>query len=309
MTTASCSDRDFIALIEKVGVAGTAKALGVGERNVARRRRKLEGVIHRTINVDPAKRVSFDKPQWIELSVTNGEVLVGSDAHVWFEEPTTAWRAFTRFAKERKPAAIILNGDIIDGASISRHPPINWERRPELVEEIKAAQLLLRELEDLPSRLIWPIGNHDCRLETRLATVAPEFANLHGVHLKDHFPAWEPCYSANINGNVVVKHSWKGGDHAIWNNVIRAGVSMVTGHLHSGYVRSFRDYNGVRWAVDTGMLADPYGPQFMYSQDNPRNWMSGFALLTFREGRLLRPEMVDVVDHNLVSFRGEVVEV
>ena len=58
------------------------------------------------------------------------------------------------------------------------------------------------------------------------------------------------------------------------------------------------------------MLADPNGPQFMdYTEDNPKNWRSGFALLTIVKGRLLWPELVSVWDAKHVCFRGELVKV
>ena len=41
----------------------------------------------------------------------------------------------------------------------------------------------------------------------------------------------------------------------------------------------------------------------------PSNWRSGFAVLTFRDGRLLWPELVARVDEEHVQFRGEVIEV
>jgi hypothetical protein len=75
-------------------------------------------------------------------------------------------------------------------------------------------------------------------------------------------------------------------------------------------VTAFSDYNGTRWGVDTGTLAEPYGNQFVdYTEDNPVNWSSGFVVLTFRKWRLLWPEVLHVLDENSVSFRGEVVRV
>lgn len=147
------------------------------------------------------------------------------------------------------------------------------------------------------------------RFTQRLATVAPEFAKVHGIHLKDHFPEWKPAFAAWVNSNVVIKHRYKGGIHAAHNNTVNAGLTVVTGHLHSLKVTPFRDYNGTRWGVDTGTLADPYGPQFHYSELNPLNHESGFVVLTFKEGRLLQPELARVCGDGLIDFRGEVVSV
>ena len=41
----------------------------------------------------------------------------------------------------------------------------------------------------------------------------------------------------------------------------------------------------------------PHGDQFIdYREDNPVDWRSGFAILTFYKGMLLMPELVQVLD-------------
>jgi hypothetical protein len=85
---------------------------------------------------------------------------------------------------------------------------------------------------------------------------------------------------------------------------------MVTGHLHSLKVTPYTDYNGIRYGVDTGTLADIYGPQFEnYLEQNPINWRSGFAVLTFKNGVLLMPELAMVHTKDTIQFRGEVINV
>jgi hypothetical protein len=154
------------------------------------------------------------------------------------------------------------------------------------------------------------MGNHDSRFSTRLATVAPEFARVHGTHLKDHFPAWRPAWSTWINGNVVVKHRFKGGMHAPHNNTVAAGLSMVTNHLHSAKVIPYTDYNGTRYGVDSGCMADPDSFAFVnYTEDNPKNWREALCVLTFKDGRLMQPELIMKWDVNSVEFRGAVIGV
>ena len=64
-------------------------------------------------------------------------------------------------------------------------------------------------------------------------------------------------------------------------------------------------YGGTIYGVDTGMLADPWGPQFFYLEQGPRNWRAGFAVLTFNNGILMPPELCQVVAENKVFFRGK----
>src|SRR5262249_55262183 len=108
-------------------------------------------------------------------------------------------------------------------------------------------------------------------------------------------------------GRVRIMHRWKGGDYATRNNVIKSGSTVVTGHLHSAHVDPWTDDNGTRWGVDTGCATHPFGAQFNYMEDQPRNWRQGFAVLTFHKGRLLQPELVLAFDDNHVEFRGEVI--
>lgn len=317
---AKCSDADFIRLFEKYGPQETASRLGVTKRAVFFRRSTLEGNYKRQItspagpadvhkltrhNVEHAARLHFD--------CLDGVVLVGSDAHIWPGPKTTAMRAFIKFARELKPRVLCLNGDVLDFPKISRHPPIGWEDHPTVAQEIEAAQSILADIEDAvpkSTKLSWTLGNHDGRFETRLATVAPEYARLHGFHLKDYFPAWSACWSTWINGEVVIKHRWKGGAHATHNNTVASGKHMVTGHLHSAKVTPYTDYNGTRYGVDTGCLADPAAQAFLdYTEDGPLNWRSAFGILTFHKGKLLMPELVQVFDKNSVEFRGKVINV
>jgi hypothetical protein len=310
-----CSDDDFVAVFERDGPEKTKETFGFATiRGVYSRRESIERKIGRQITV-PDRGQSFRTrqhvahPYRVHLDIPDGIVLVGSDAHYWPKRVTAAHRAFVRACKELKPKAVIMNGDVLDGSRISRHPPIGWESRPALVEEIEASKERLGEIYSTAknAKFVWTLGNHDSRFETRLATVAPEYAKIHGVHLQDHFPEWQPGWACWLNDDVVVKHRYKGGVHATHNNALASGKTMVTGHLHSLKVTPYDDYNGTRWGVDTGTLAAKEGEQFVdYTEDNPRNWRSGFAVLTFHKGRLLWPEVVNVRDEEAgeVEFRG-----
>lgn len=301
-----------MALFDRYGAKKTSERIGTTERNVYGRRRRLEAKYDTVMHPATAVHRS-DNAARVHIGVSDGVVLVGGDGHYWPGKASTAHRAFVKFAKELKPKAVIYNGDAFDGASISRHPTIGWESQPSVVEELEAVQVRLGELEQATPRgckLIWPLGNHDLRFETRLATVAPEFRKVKGFHLKDSFPSWTPAWACWINDDVIVKHRLKGGVHATHNNVLAAGKTMVTNHLHSLKVTPYSDYSPrPRWGVDCGTLADPNGPQFVhYSEDAPKNHRSGFAVLTFHKGQLLWPELVHVFSENTVEFRGSLIK-
>jgi hypothetical protein len=247
-----------------------------------------------------------------DVELRDGVVLVASDFHYWPGKPSTAHRALVKFCRKLKPSIVIANGDVLDGCSISRHPPIGWNRLPSVKEELEVCQERLAEIVKAApkARFFWPLGNHDARFETRLAQVAPEFKDIHGISLGDHFVGWTPCWAVHINDNTVIKHRYKGGQHAPFSNTVASGRSIITGHLHSQKVTPYTDYSGTRYGVDTGSIADPSHDAFTdYTEDNPKDWRSGFAVLTYRNGLLLYPELVTVWDANTVQFRGTLHEV
>lgn len=312
MTEPTVDTNTFVRMFETLGPEQMAKSFDITVRSIYRRRRRLEEALGRPIR--GPREAQQSRHARAEVPITDGIVLIGSDAHYWPGEASVGHRAFVEFAKRLKPKIVVMNGDAIDAASISRHPPIGWEKFPTVKDELDVCQERLGEIEAAApdAKRLWPLGNHDARFETRLASVAPEFREVHGVHLKDHFPNWRPCWSAFIGGEngLVVKHRFKSGIHAPHNNTLWAGRSIVTGHLHSLRVCPFSDYNGTRFGVDGGTLADPYGPQFEgYTEDNPVNWRQGFIVLTFVKGQLLWPEVVYAVDPTHVAFRGEIIEV
>jgi hypothetical protein len=314
------SDQEFIELWKThESASALAKAVGMDLRNIIRRKNNIEARYGAQLKSKNSTHQNVkDNPVRKELGIENGIVLVFSDAHFWPSIHTTAYKGLLWAIKEFQPKAVIANGDIFDGASISRFPRIGWDSTPSVIQELKACELAMGEIEEAAKKarhnvnLVWTLGNHDARFENRLAANAPQYEFVKGFTLKDHFPTWEPCWSCWPTDDVVVKHRWKGGVHATHANASASGKSMVTGHLHSLKVTPYADYNGNRFGVDTGTLAEPDGPQFMnYLEDSPTNWRSGFAVLTFYNGKLLWPELVHkwAGGENQIEFRGKVYDV
>lgn len=324
MPRAVVSEQEFIELWKTHGShSKIAKIIGVDQRKVLERRRRIEKrnkISLESKHVDGKRfehlAAANKNPQRVHLGVENGTVLVFSDAHFWPGLHSTAYFGLLWAIKELQPKAVIANGDVFDGASISRHPRIGWDSTPSVIQELKACEAALGEIEEAAKKarhnvqLAWTLGNHDARFENRLAANAPQYEQVKGFSLKDHFPAWKPCWSCWVTDDVVVKHRWKGGVHAAHNNTVNSGKTVVTGHLHSLKVTPYADYNGNRFGVDTGTLAETNGPQFMdYLEDAPVNWRSGFAVLTFKDGKLLWPELVHKWAERQVEFRGQIIDV
>jgi Calcineurin-like phosphoesterase len=285
--------------------------LEVDARGLTRRAHKLEAA--QAALAFPPPAASAGSPAVVSFDIEDSCVIIGSDAHYWPGEPSTAHKAFVRLISDLQPQVVIYNGDVFDGATCSRHTAIGWEHRPEVAEELDACQRRLLEVEAVAGKaeLVWTMGNHDMRFETHLAQLVPEYKNVSGIHLKDHFPHWTPAWRVDFGNLLVVQHRWRSGHGAGRNNALLSGRSFVTGHDHVLQVTPWTDLNGTRYGVQSGTLAVPYGPQFInYTEASPVNWRSGFVVLTFRGGRLLEPELVSVINERkqLTQFRGEITQ-
>lgn len=310
MSLPKCSDEEFMQMFQSMGATSMAAHLGQSERRIYDRRRSIEKKTGQALKAPSTN--TQDHPARLHLDIETGIVLIASDAHYWPGVVTTMHKAFVRACKEMQPRAVIMNGDVFDGARISRHSPIMWEESPTVIQELEACQERLGEIEQASGKAekIWTFGNHDARFESRLAAVASEFANIQGMHLKDNFAFWRPCWSTFINDDLVVKHRFKGGIHATHNNTLWSGKSIVTGHLHSAKVTPLTDYRGTRWGVDSGTLCEaPWVQAINYLEDNPVNWRSAFVVLTFHKGRLLQPELCLQHGPGEVEWRGRVYSV
>lgn len=311
------SEETFVETWMKLegSVIKIAKALNMTERRVYERRVAYEA---KTGAMLPSAKTSISGRtkeyvskigHRIELSIKDGIVVVFGDAHYWPGDDSVAHRALIKFITDYQPMTVICNGDAFDGAKISRHPPTGWAKMPDVADELAFCKEKMGEIEVAcppKAKLCWDAGNHDTRFSARMASVAPEYVRVFGTDLPDHFPAWNFAWSTFINEDVVVKHRFKGGTHAAWNNTLSGGRTVVTNHLHRLQVTPLTDYNGRRYGVDCGTLSD-FGPEeskFTYGEDNPFNWGSGFAVLTFKAGKLLPPELV-IVQDKIPYYRGK----
>jgi len=270
----------------------------------------LQALASRKADELAVERVKKYVPE-MHHKIRDGVVMIASDCHYWPGVVTVAHQAFCKLGKKLKPKMVILNGDILDGARISRHARIMWEKQPELKDEIHAVQDRCAEIERAVqgAKLIRTIGNHDARFENYLSSRVGEFEEMTGMTLLDYLPRWEAGWAVHLNANtegwVAIRHRpISGGIHSAYNSTLKSGVHYVHGHLHKLQVTPWGDYRGRRYGVDTGTMAEPGGPQFNYTEAGPVNWASGFVVLTFKDGRLLPPELCEVI-YDKAWFRGE----
>lgn len=313
------TDTEFVEAWYKAH--GSPKAVadmtGLSERGVYGRRSRLakKGVI---LNSTPTAVQGIKNTEWQArgrsykrencFNIEDGSVVVFSDAHFWPDQPKSAsHNALLEVIKELKPKAVIANGDVFDGARVSRHAPMGWVELPSVKEELDICDEYMHEIRLTAGpkncEFFWNVGNHDQRFDRMLAQNAAEYQGVLS-RLEDRFSDWDFAWSLNINDHTMVKHRYHNGIHAGYNNTLKAGRTIVTGHLHRLLVTPWGDYNGRRWGVDTGTLSDPMSPQFDYGENNPTPHCSGFAVLTFKDGMLLPPELCEVI-LGAAYFRGQ----
>jgi hypothetical protein len=314
------SREEFIDLWERLGSARLiAQHLSVDISNVHQRRRRMEREGH-MFSTRPAAGYETRTPildtgwtflRQITHEVPDGSVIISSDHHYWPDIVTTAHIALLNVIKIVKPRIKILNGDIFDGASVSRHPPFGFSKGPSVREELEACQERVHEIElALPKgcKRLWSVGNHDIRFERTLAVKASEFEGLRGWRLEDYFDQWDFAWSHFLNSEtvhpVMVKHRHAGGVHAGYNNTMKGGVTMVTGHTHILEVKPWGDYRGRRYGIQSGTVTALDGPQTEYQENSPSYACPGFVVLTFKDGDLLPPELCEVRG-DIAYFRGE----
>jgi hypothetical protein len=319
------TDEQFIEEWQKHGSAtGVAEATGAHVRNVLDRRKRMA---NRGIHLTTVPRAGYETrtpttwrseecwtwPRELQVQIPNGTVVVSSDHHYWPGPPTLAHTALLAVIKLVKPRAKVLNGDIFDGISVSRHPPFGWSHKPTVIDELHACQERVGEIEQALPRgceRLWNIGNHCLRFERTLAVQAKEFANMSGMRLADHFPGWELQWSTLFNPDAhtptMIKHRHANGVHAAYNNAMKGGLNIVTGHTHSLEVKPWGDWRGRRWGVQTGTIHDLNAPAFEYQENAPSPACSGFAVLTFKDGELMPPELCEAI-RGKAYFRGQVV--
>lgn len=324
MPAAACTDDQFIALwrATRGSPSAMARQLQVEVANVYQRRRRIEKRMGEPLlsqsPKSPDRHVvgsgnTFIRKNRIDLQ--DGVIVVFTDAHIYPGEETTARRALIKLLPDIKPQLVVDNGDSFDGGQISRHDRIGWDQRPTVAQELEANGDFHDEVRRLSkgAKLFWNWGNHDMRYPTRLAAKVPEFAGIHGMRLEDHFPEW--CFGVSLTVNpadrcpFLIKHRYRGGEHADWNNVMRAGIHIGTGHDHQLGARRFVDKRGMRWGIRFGTLSDAGLPIFDYQEDNPSQQVSGFGVITYKAGRMMAPQFCEVVRDGLVEYMGEEIEV
>lgn len=292
--------------------AAVARATGLSIRNVYARRASLEKLNGIALPTSEVRGVEtpYAPPMHFErrraFDVPDGVVIVFSDAHFLPDHNTVGQDALEALCRKLKPVLVTCNGDALDGTQIGKWPLLSHHRTFPLREQLETMKLHMDAIQKASgkARLAYCLGNHCVRLSRYIAVQAEHFLDMPYTRLEDWIPAWPLSWTVEINpgtlGMTVIRHRNQAG--MLHLQAIKAGANYIHGHLHKLNVHRVPTFNGVRYSVDTGSLADPQSDAFDYMEGNPDH-AQGFAVLTFKGGKLLPPELVEVVD-GTAYFRG-----
>jgi hypothetical protein len=316
MAVSNVTDAEFARTWKECGNSPTAvtEKLGITVSNVYARRARLakKGVYLPTI--DPRGRgseytpaVQFERRR--KFQVDDGVVVVFSDPH-WVPDHDTAGQdALEEVIRQTKPQLVICGGDAVDGDTISRWDPTRGHhKRFSIREELECVKMHLDSIRAVSgkAKLGYTLGNHCVRLSRYIAVKAPELLDMPFTRLEDWFgPAWPLSWTIEINtggpGMTVVRHRNQAG--MLHLQATKAGCHYVHGHLHKINVHTTPTFAGYRYSIDAGSLADPNSESFDYAEGAP-NHCQGFAVLTYKGGKLMPPELCQVID-GTAWFRGK----
>jgi hypothetical protein len=216
-------------------------------------------------------------------------------------------KALLTLCKELKPKLVFCGGDAVDGDTISRWDPTRGHhKRFSVREELDTVREHFSALDAVLGKTPrgWTLGNHDVRLSRFVAVKAPELMDMPGMRLEEWAPKWPLSWTIAVNpgtaGMLIVRHRNQAG--MLHLQAQKAGCHYAHGHLHRLNDSVMPTFNGKRYSIDCGSLADSDSEGFDYMEGNVPH-VQGFAVLTYHAGQLLKPEFC-YEDGGAMWFRG-----
>jgi len=239
-------------------------------------------------NVSKAGRGQHMLPKSIPLGEESyhisGErsILVMSDIHVPYHDEQ-ALEIAIEYGIKQKADTIILNGDIIDCAALSRHEKTPAQRDGLEVEISKTREFLAFIRATFPdAEILFNEGNHCHRLPAYISAHAPELWTLAQLsmpsllHLGQYGIKWLSSMQHLTAGDLHIIHGHeyrKSGVNVARATYIDASANVLTGHHHRSQEYTHRNIDGKVFGVwTTGCLCQLSQPWLPHNQ-----WVHGFA--------------------------------
>lgn len=181
-----------------------------------------------------------------------GKTAVLCDIHLGVHDKQ-ALIAAMNYIRREKVDTIILNGDTIDGAKISRHA--KSLHQPKFTQELELAKTFLTGLRSdfSKARILFKLGNHEDRLYDYMMKNADELAGLIdfnrllnlenlGIELVE-----STAFIKHPGTYIVHGHEMKisGGVNPARSLLLKAFDNTVMGHVHKSTSSSGKNLSGV----------------------------------------------------------------
>lgn len=238
-------------------------------------------------------------------TLTDVELMLSiSDTHSTFLDPFT-WHCFLRAIQEMKPDCVYLNGDILEGAQISRHPKIPGWTVPFQLELDFLREMFVQLRQVFDGRLIWGAGNHGLdRWAMFLTQVAPQLAGMRslridqlldmdglGVELSQSGTWASPAGTEDelpgtkFGDGYVVYHGTALGQTPYLTELRDHGLSGQSGHVHrAGMAYATTEDGGARSWMSTPMGCLPRAARSYLFRKRNTGWQTGFGVCWMHPG-------------------------
>lgn len=238
---------------------------------------EIETILGEWVDVFPDGEEQIGNP-----TIVDGVTAVLSDIHLGIHDKNAIVTAL-RYLKKEKIQTIILNGDVIDSASLSTHAKI--EKPPTYLYEVTITKSFLQNLKtEFPNaRIIYKEGNHEDRLSRYIQNRASELEGMVDLYrlldLKNMGIEFVKTTDFMKHTDVWIVHGHEmkvsGGVNPARSLLLKAFDNTIMGHVHRTSYAHGKNMDGkfIRtWT--TGCLCKLQQAYMPHSQSN-----HGFAII------------------------------
>lgn len=223
--------------------------------------------------------------------ISQSRVLIISDLHFPYQN-NEAIEVAIKYGVEKDVNCVLINGDLFDFATISRHEK-DWKFRP-AKEEIEAVNQFFDYLKDrLPkARIVFKCGNHDERFDKWMYHKAPEFLGIEEFTLAGYLRLAEKGIEYVTDkrpvklGKLTVLHGHElngsGGVNPARATFLKTIDNVLIGHCHRSSQHTEPTLGGdVIVTTSIGCLCGLYP---MFARVNKWNHGFGYVDLDVKTG-------------------------
>lgn len=223
--------------------------------------------------------------------ISQSRVLIISDLHFPYQN-NEAIEVAINYGIEKDVNCVLINGDLFDFATISRHEK-DWKFRP-AKEEIEAVNQFFEYLKDrLPNaRIVFKCGNHDERFDKWMYHKAPEFLGIEEFTLAGYLRLAEKGIEYVTDkrpvkiGKLTVLHGHElngsGGVNPARATFLKTIDNVLIGHCHRSSQHTEPTLGGdVIVTTSIGCLCGLYP---MFARVNKWNHGFGYVELDVKTG-------------------------